>query len=333
MELRRHRQSQEHFSDDFSEEDRGRRAQSPAQLGTKGWRDTVLRVRDEMKADNLGIIAGGVAFYAFLAIFPALAALVSVYGMMFDVQQVEQQLDAMQGVVPDSVREILASQMRRTASGASTALSWGIVASLGLTLWSANKGMKSLVEALNVAYGEEERRGFFARTLLTMSLTLGGIVAALIAIALVVALPGLLGQLGLGSATRTAVDVLRWPLLAAFLLGALAVVYRYGPSRTHPQWKWVSPGAIVATVLWIVGSLAFSIYVENFGNYNETYGTLGAVAILLLWFYLSAFVILLGAELNAESEHQTREDSTNHPRKPLGDRGAYAADTVGKSPA
>lgn len=318
---------------DTAGEDRGRRAQAPTQLGVKGWRDTLLRLKAELDNDNIAIVAGGVAFFAFLAIFPALAALVSVYGMMFDVDQVEQQLDTMRGVIPESALDILASQMRRTAAGGSAALSWGFIASLGLTLFSANKGMKSLVKALNVAYGERESRNIFVRTSLTLGLTLGGLLAAIIAISLVVALPGFLDQLGLGSTARTLVDVLRWPLLGLFLLGALAVVYRYGPSRTHAKWRWVSPGATVATVLWLLGSLAFSFYVENFGNYNETYGTLGAVAILLLWFYLSAFVVLLGAELNAESEHQTKEDSTTRPDKPMGGRGAFAADTLGKTPS
>jgi membrane protein len=193
--------------------------------------------------------------------------------------------------------------------------------------------MRSLIDALNVAYGEEERRGLVRRYGLTLVFTLGAVLAAVLAVGVVVALPSLLRLLGLDALARGAVAVLRWPLLAALVLAGLAVVYRYGPSREDAKWRWVTPGAALATAMWLLGSLGLSAYVENFGAFHETYGALGAVAILLLWFFLSAFVVLLGAEVNAEAERQTRKDSTTGEPQQMGDRGAFAADTLGESRA
>jgi membrane protein len=312
---------------------RGRGADRPRKLGVRGWVDVAYRVKDRVKSHHMGIIAGGVAFYGFLAIFPAIAALISIYGLVSDPAQVEEQLMALGGVLPDDVLAILQEQMGRVVATSGTALGGGAIVSLGLALWSARRGMRSLIEALNVAYAEEERRGLVRRYGLTLVFTLGAVLAVVLAVAIVVALPSLLGLLGLDAFARGAVAVLRWPLLAALLLAGLAVVYRYGPSREDAKWRWVTPGAALATVLWILGSLGLSAYVENFGAFHETYGALGAVAILLLWFFLSAFVVLLGAEVNAEAERQTRKDSTTGQPQQMGDRGAFAADTLGESRA
>ncbi|MFW6067179.1 MAG: YihY/virulence factor BrkB family protein [Myxococcota bacterium] len=312
--------------------DRGRRAQRPWQLGWRGWWDVTRRVRARLEDDHIGIIAGGVAFYAFLAVFPAIAALISVYGLFADPQQVEHQLMAVGGVMPEATRSILAQQMRRVAAASGTALSWGVVLSVALAIWSSSRGMRSLIEALNVAYGEHDDRNVVVRYGLTLLLTLGGILTALVAIGLVVSIPVLLMHVGLGAFTATAVSLARWPILALLLLVGLAVVYRYGPDREDPQWRWVSPGAVAALILWLAGSALLSVYVENFGSYNETYGTLGAVAVLLLWFFVSAFVVLLGAEVNAEAERQTEEDTTTGDPRAIGTRGAHAADTLGEAP-
>jgi membrane protein len=313
--------------------DRGRRARRPWELGFRGWWDVVRRVRTRVREDHIGIMAGGVAFYGFLAIFPGIAALISLYGLIADPQQVEEQLMALGGVMPDATREILGAQMHRVAAASSTALSGGVVLSVALAIWSANRGMRSLVEALNVAYGERERRGILLRYALTLSLTLGAVLTVLVAVGLVVSLPVMLGHLGLGAATRTVVSLTRWPILALVVIAGLGVVYRYGPDRRDPQWRWVSPGALVAVALWLGASILLSIYVDNFGSYNETYGALGAVAVLLLWFFVSAFIVLLGAEINAEAERQTREDSTAGEPREMGHRGAHAADTLGDAPA
>jgi membrane protein len=281
-------------------------ASRPTAFGRHEWLDTLRRTRREAQRDHLSMVAAGVAFYAFLSVFPALAAIVSVYGLLSDPGQVEQQLNALGGVMPSGVREILSDQLRRIAGGSSAALSWGFALSLLLALWSATKGTKSLIEAMNITYDEQEKRGLFKLNGLALAMTLGGVITAVLALIVVVAIPTLLGFAGLGDIARVGVDVLRWPILIAVLLFALAAVYRFGPSREGPEWRWVTPGSLLAAGLWLAVSIAFSIYVANFGSYEKTYGSLGAVVILLMWFYVGAYVILLGAELNAEAERQQR---------------------------
>jgi membrane protein len=191
--------------------------------------------------------------------------------------------------------------------------------------------MRTLMEALNVAYGEEEKRGFLRFYGTALLLTLAAILGTVIALALVIALPIVLKFLGLSSALSWVISIAAWPILVGMMLLGLAIVYRYGPSREEPRWRWVSWGAVTATLLWIAGSVLFSIYVTRFGNYNETYGSVGAIVILLMWFLLSSYAVLIGAELNAEMERQTRADTTSGGDKPMGARGAHAADTVGES--
>jgi membrane protein len=312
---------------------RGREADRPRELGRRGWKDVLWRVRREMKQDHLTLLAGGVAFYAFLSLFPMLFALVSLYALVADPADVERQIASFGSVLPGGIRDILREQMTRLAGGSQGAGAFGVIAGVVLAIWSAQKGVKGITDALNVVYEERERRGFFKRSLLNLGLTLGAVVAMLVAIGLVAAAPVALDRVGLGAFATWAIALLRWPALAALVLGGISIVYRLGPSRDKPQWRWVTPGSVLATVLWIAGSIGFSIYVENFGKYNETYGTLGAVAVLLLWLWLSAYVVLLGAEVNAEAEHQTREDSTVGPPEPMGERGARMADTLGESKA
>jgi len=252
------------------------------------------------------MVAAGVAFYAFLSVFPALAALVSVYGLISDPQHVEEQLNALGGVMPAGVRELLGAQLRRIAGGSAGALGWGFALSLLLAVWSTTKGTKSLIEAMNIAYDEQEKRGPLKLNGLALMLTIGGVLTMVVALIVVVGIPTVLGLFGLGGVARVAVDVLRWPLLIAILLVGLAVVYRLGPAREGAKWKWITPGSLLAAMLWLAASIAFSIYVANFGSYEKTYGSLGAVVILLMWFYVGSYVILLGAELNAEVERHQR---------------------------
>lgn len=311
---------------------RGRHAARPQDLPRAGWRDVTLRVRGEIDRDNLGIVAAGVAFYAFLAIFPALAAAVSIYGLVADPAEVEAHFREISSFMPEQARTLLEAQLGRIAGQAGGALTVGLVVGLAVTLWSANKGMKGLMRALSIVHDESEERGFFKLNLLGLALTLGGILVMLLALALVVAIPAILGSLGLGSSARTLLNVLRWPVVAIVILGALAVLYRLGPDREAPRWRWVTPGAAIATALWLLGSAAFSIYVSRFGSYNQTYGSAATFVVLLLWLFLTAYVILLGAEINAELEHQTRRDTTTGHPKPMGDRAAYVADHVGRTP-
>jgi membrane protein len=275
--------------------------------GRRPWLDTLLRTKREARRDHLAMVAAGVAFYAFLSVFPALAASVSVYGLLADPNDVERQLSALGGVVPEGARQILGEQLRRIAGGSSRALSWGLVVSVVLALWSANKGMKSLIEAMNIAYDEQEKRGAFKLNALALMLTLGGVATLIIALFVVVGIPSVLGWVGLGGVARVAVDVLRWPLLITFLLLGLGVLYRLAPSRENAEWKWVTPGALLATAVWLGASIVFSIYVANFGSYEKTYGSLAAVAIMLVWLYVGSYAILLGAELNAEAERRKRK--------------------------
>jgi membrane protein len=290
------------------------------------------RVKDEMANDNLSLVAAGVAFYALLALFPALAATVSIYGLLVDPQTVSEQLAATSQVLPAETRGLIEEQLTRVSSSASTALSLGALFSLLLALWSANKGTQSLISALNIVYDEPEKRGFIRLTLISLGLTLGIILFLIVGLAAIAAMPALFANLGLPESIKQLASWLRWPILGlAFVIG-LAVFYRFAPSRDEPRWRWVSWGAVVATVLWLVGSALFSWYVSNFGSYNETYGSIGAVAELMMWFWLSALIVLLGAELNAEMEHQTERDTTRGRERRIGERGAYVADTVGERP-
>jgi membrane protein len=284
-----------------------------------------------MSQDRLSIIAAGVAFYGLLAVFPGLIALVGLYGLAFDPQQVEQQVATLSGILPAEARDVLLAQLRDLTTTDRTSLGIGAIGGLLLALWSASAGMRTLMEALNVAYDEEEKRGFVRFYGTALLLTLAAIIGAVIAIGMVIALPVVLKLVGLGEALKWLIAVAAWPILVGMMLLGLAIVYRYGPSRAQPRWRWVSWGAVSATVLWVVGSALFSLYVTRFGNYNETYGSVGAIVILLMWFLLSSYAVLIGAELNAEMERQTRRDTTSGREEPMGEREAYAADTVGES--
>ena len=311
---------------------RGRDAQRPTEIPTRGWRDIALRVKNQIAEDRLSIISAGVAFYGLLASLPALGALISIYGLLFDPRQVMEQISAMRGFMPGEAVDLLVQQLTELASADSKALGLGVAGGVILALWSASAGVRTMMEALNVAYNETEKRGFFKRVALSLALTLAVVLIGLVAVAAVVLLPAVLDLLGLDSVLESIVYGARWPIVAVVFWFGLLVMYRYGPSRDHPKWAWVSVGGIVVTVMWLAGSVLFSWYVENFGNYNKTYGSMGAVVILLMWLLISAYMVLIGAEINAETERQTKEDTTVDEPKPMGQRGAYAADTVGESP-
>jgi membrane protein len=311
-----------------SQPGRGRSAETPKEIPAKGWRDILWRTKEAMKEDNLSIVAAGVAFYIFLGIIPALGALISTWGLMADPATIQRQVESMAGFLPQDAINILGEQMTRIAqesTGASFAAALGIL----LALWSGAKAMKTVMLALNITYEEEETRGFIRLNLTALALTLAGIVGFMVAVGVIVALPIVLDKVGLGEAAKVAVSVLRWPLLATFAIFGLSILYRYAPDRDAAQWRWVSWGAVVATTLWLLVSAGFSFYVSNFGNYNKTYGSMGAVVVLLLWFLITAYVALLGAELNSEMEHQTAEDTTDEPPMPRGKRNAYVADHLG----
>ncbi|MBK8909647.1 MAG: YihY/virulence factor BrkB family protein [Rhodospirillales bacterium] len=306
----------------------GGSAEKPSEIPARGWRDVLMRVKDEVGKDNIGLVAAGVAFYALLAIFPALAALVAIFGMVMDPAELQNQTQALAGIVPEAALSIIQGQLAAVASAGGGKLSLVAIGSILLALWSATKGTKAMMTALNIAYDEEEQRGFFKLNVVALLLTVGAILGVIVTLAAIVVAPALLGNLGLGDAVQSAISLLRWPLLLILAIIGMAFLYRYGPSRDAARWRWVSWGAAGSVVVWIVASGLFSWYVSNFDSYNKTYGSLGAVVILLMWFYISAYVFLLGAEINGEMEHQTARDTTAGPEKPMGERGAYAADHV-----
>ena len=309
----------------------GREAERPSEIPPRGWFAALKRVKAEVKDDNVSLLAAGVAFFAMLAIFPAIIALVTIYGMVADPNQVQSQVSQFTKSLPSGAGDLLTSQLTNVVQAGRQALSIGLVLSLLALLWSVSSGVQGLVKGLNVVYDERETRGFVKLRGLSLLLTLGAIVVAVVALALITVFPRVVDNLGLGQAGQLAASIARWVVLALLVLVALAVLYRFAPDRANPRWRWVSPGALVALVLWLLGSVGFSWYVDNFGKYNQTYGALAAVIILLLWLYLSAFAVLLGAELDAEIERQTARDTTTGPERPLGQRHAEVADTLGQS--
>ena len=308
---------------------RGRGARYPWQIPWAGWKDVLWRTYAQVTEDRLLAVAAGVVFYGLLAIFPAISAFVSIYGLFADPSTVDETITALASVVPSDAMGPVQEQIERVASSSGGSLSFTFLLSLAIALWSANAGMKAIIDALNVAYGERERRSFIRLTLISFALTIGVIIAGFCAIAAIVVFPVATSFLGVESLAATLIQWLRWPLLLLALLLDLAVLYRFGPNRTEPRWQWVSVGSVFAGVLWIAGSAGLSFYLSRFADYSATYGSLAAGVGLMMWLWLSAIVVLLGAELNSEIEHQTAEDSTVGPEKPLGVRGATMADTVG----
>jgi membrane protein len=310
----------------------GREAERPSEIPPRGWFAILKRVKAEVKEDNVTLLAAGVAFYAMLAIFPAIIAVVTVYGMVADPAQVQSQVGEFAKSLPSGADELLTGQLENVTQAGRQSLSIGLAVSLLAVLWTASGGVQGLVKGLNLVYDEKETRGFLKLRGLSLLLTLGAILMAVVAIALVAVFPAVIDDLNLGQVGELAASIARWVVLALLALAAVAVLYRYAPDRANPRWRWVSWGAMVALVLWLLGSIGFSWYVDNFGKYNQTYGTLAAVIILLLWLFLSAFAVLLGAEIDAEIERQTARDTTTGPERPMGQRDAEVADTVGESP-
>jgi membrane protein len=309
---------------------RGRQATTPQQIPPRGWKDIAKRVKAEGKQDQVSLLAAGVAFYAMLSLFPAIIAGVSIYGLVANPDTVRHQIARLTQLLSPQTANILGEQIRQVTSGAGGALGLATVLGIATALWSASSGMKALVTGINLTYDETETRKFLKLRGLALLLTVGAMVLMGVALVLIVVFPAVAGDWP--TALRWTASILRWLLLAALLIVGLAVLYRLAPARDNPKWSWVTWGSGVATVLWVVASLAFSFYVSHFGSYNKTYGALAGVIILLFWLFLTAFVVLLGAELNAEMELQTAKDTTAGPEKPMGERDAHAADHVAVTP-
>ena len=314
-----------------AEPGRGRGATSPTEIPARGWWDIARRAFDEIGNDRILAVAAGVTFYGLLALFPAIGAFVSLYGLVADPATIGSHLSALSGFLPDGALQIVNEQVGRITSKGDTALGFAFFSGLAISLWSANAGVKAVFDALNVAYEEEEKRNFIWLNLWSLAFTGGTVLFLVLALSAVVVIPVVLKLVGLGELTEWIIWAGRWPVLLLLTLGALALLYRYGPSRDRAQWRWLTPGAIFAAVGWIAVSMLFSWYVGSFGSYNETYGSLGAVIGFMTWLWLSSTVILVGAELNAEAEHQTAKDSTEGPPTVRGARGARMADSVGQA--
>ncbi|MFF8802513.1 MULTISPECIES: YihY/virulence factor BrkB family protein [unclassified Methylobacterium] len=313
-----------------TEQHRGRAADSPTEMPAAGWKDILKRTYADIGENRLTLVSAGVTFFVLLAIFPAIAALVSVYGLIADVSTINQQIDALRGVLPSGGVDIVAEQVKRLTEKGDTTLGLTALFGIVLSVWSANGGVKHVFDALNLVYGERERRGFFKLNIVSLAFTAGALLFVVLALVGIVAVPVAIQTIGL-SADAWWLALLRWPILFVIVIVMLAVLYRYGPSRDAPRWRWVTPGGTVAAFLWLAGSLLFSWYVSNFGSYDKTYGSLGAAIGFMTWIWLSTTIVLLGAQLNAETEHQTAEDTTVGQPQPLGTRDARMADTVGAS--
>jgi membrane protein len=316
------------------ERGRGRKARTPVHIPWRGWKDIFIRTYHEVQNDRLLSLAAGVSFYSLVALFPAIAAGVSIYAFFSNASSIANQLSLVADIIPGAALDMLGQEIARIAARSEGKLTFGFVLGFGIALWSANAGMKAIFDALNIIYDEEEKRGLVWLNLVSLFFTLCAIAGALIALSAVVVFPLVLAALGVSLFDAPLmIGILRWPVLFMLVIVALAVLYRYGPSRRVPKWRWISVGSVFAAVSWLVMSYLFSWYLANVANYNATYGALGTVVGLMMWMWLSTIVILVGAELNSEIEHQTAIDSTAGLPKPLGARGAVVADSVGPAKA
>lgn len=306
----------------------GREATRPYYIPPAGWWQIAKRVVSKASSDNLSVVSAGCAFYALFAIFPALTASISLYGLTADAATVERQFSILETVLPPQAYEIVIDQIRRIAETSGQTLGWSFGVSLAIALWSANLGVQAMFSALNIAYGEPERRSFLRFYLSAIGYTIIGILGGVVMLFAIVYVPILFDDAGHPEAYERLVTLLRWPVFLLFTLTLLALIYRYGPSRRSAKWQWVTVGSVFAALVWLLASLGFSYYVSNFANYDKMYGSLGAVIVLLFWLYISFYIVLLGAQINAQVELQTVKDTTTGAPRPMGQRGAFVADHV-----
>ncbi len=308
----------------------GRLAKSPVDIPWKGWKRVLLRTWREIISDRVALVAAGCAFYGTLALFPAISMLISFYGLVFDPATVEPQLATLQDLLPPSAFQLISERVHMLVTKPHGTLTMGLLISTGVALWSSATGTKSIISALNLAYEERERRSFLRFQLIAFAMTLMALMGAVLGLGFIVALPPTLAMLGYEGNTLVLVRIASLLLLVGFVLGSLSLLYRFGPCRRAARWVWITPGSILATALWLLASALFSFYVGHLASYDVTYGPLGAVVGVMMWFFVTVYVVLLGAELNAELELQTAHDSTDGPPQPIGSRGAYVADHVAR---
>ncbi|WP_105426230.1 YihY/virulence factor BrkB family protein [Neorhizobium tomejilense] len=313
------------------ETDRGREADSPQEIPSTGLKDVFWRVYAGVTRDRIMLIAAGVTYYLLLALFPAASALVSLYGFVADPSAIVDRITFLSSVMPADALNIFLDQLRALTTERNTTLSIALIGGLALALWSANNGMKALFEAMNVAYAEEEKRSIVRLNLISLLFTLGALLLAIVILFAMGVVPAVLRYLWLDRFTEIIIRLARWPVMMLFVAGGIMMLYRFGPSREPAKLKWLTWGAAFSTVAWLAASIAVSFYLGNIADYNATYGTLGALIGFMVWTWISVIIVIVGAEINAELEHQTARDSTTGTPVPLGARGAYMADTVGES--
>jgi membrane protein len=314
--------------------DRGRNATSPWHLPPAGWKDVLIRTAKEASTDNVGLVAAGVSFYGFLALVPLLGSVVLIYGFVADPRTVAQHMASMMAVMPADVARLIGEQLMNVVQTSSGKKGLGMLLALGIALFGARNAAGAIITALNIAYEEEEKRGFLKTHALALGMTSAAVVLAVVALLAIGGfvyledlLPGLHPLVAAGS------KIASYVVLALVAAAAAAALYRFGPSRDDARWAWLTPGSVLFALAWVAVTLGFGFYVSKFGNYNATYGSLAAIVVLLTWMYLSSYALIFGAELNSELEHQTARDTTKGPEQPLGQRGAWAADHVAPRPA
>ncbi|MET0170733.1 MAG: YihY/virulence factor BrkB family protein [Aliihoeflea sp.] len=308
---------------------RGRDADWPSSIPRAGWMDIFWRVWANINNHRVMLIAAGVTFYLLLALFPALAAFVSIYGFVADPVTVADHISFLGGFLPSASLDIIYTQLEALAEQRPEALSFGFITGFLIALWSANNGIKSMFEAMNVANQENEKRSFLKLNLISFCFTLGAMFLAIAFIFTVGVVPAILALLRLNDFGPMLIAALRWPVMLMIIITGISLLYRFGPSREYAKWRWLSWGACFSSLLWIVMSFGFSWYLQNFADYNATYGSLGAVIGFMMWTWISTMIVIVGAEINAEMEHQTALDTTIGEDRPLGLRGATMADTIG----
>jgi membrane protein len=284
------------------------------QLSWTNWRAVLKRVFAFMSTERMTLTAAGVSYYTLLALFPALAALVSVYGLITDANSLSAHLDTLAGIVPETILSFIGGELTRLIQNSSGRLGIGAAVSLLVALWSANGGVKSMFWAMNLAYHTEEERSFVKLNLITLAFTVAAMVVFVVVINALVVIPLLVGALELGALGRLLGTIIPGAIAFIMVYAAIAVVYRFGPSRPPAGWRWITPGAVAAAIIWLIASIGFSFYLSNFGNYDATYGTLGTAIGLLIWLYISAFIVIVGADMNAELEKQARGGHKAAPR-------------------
>lgn len=306
---------------------RGRDAQSPQHIPWGGWKDVMKRVKNNISTDRLSMVSAAMAYYALFAFVPSLSAVVLIYAWISDPSEIQEHMKAVSDFIPEEAQALIQKQLSGLAT--TGALGLGAIGALLIALWSASKGSKAIIEAMNVIYDEHEERGFFKLNIFALGMTLLAAVMAIVAMGVIIVIPSFAKYTDFLPFNGIIIQVLGWIILLSLFTFFLAFAYRFGPDRRKAKWKWVTPGAVFSSLLWAMVSALFSWYAQEFGNFNKTYGSLGAIVVLMLWFYISSFVVLLGGEINAEIEHQTKIDSTKEPDRPMGEREAYVADTLG----